>query len=601
MDMITGGIIGFLLFLITLLIHNPERAEKIKEIFLLPIFRLFRFGAKQYIASKIAYTTSEFLRTNFYELIPSLQSAKIRIRWVLSPEDPVLHRDGSLILYLRETNDQTRNILIATQAALPRLVCATLRPNIVPLISDAIDLTLLRKLTDGLGKHAVPIFQKYFLTPAIEDRPDLTSLFKELVELDKDGIFVPIFLEELNQLGDTLYANTDTSDKSSEIFDFLKYLLTEARREEHEHIKLDHLSRDFKVGIILLALSLKMEREGVTPYIKRLEEKIKKGCDSIYIIAFEPAFGFLRKLQPIIDGNHSLTLAKTVTVREWKRPHSHSHRKIALYRRTPLLADTTFEDRVNAIKLKVADSVECQVLDVSEETTFLDVKGLSGVAYKSDLSWTTLNRCSDVLQANEKRKFLVKHIDIKKALVHLTLRFPETDPWKSPTLPKVGQTIEVTIFTYNPFALFGRHETGLEATIPRPETSWTEFDEMDPATFVGKRVRILVTERVDDKRILTGSIRELTKNPWPAINKKFRPGTQLRGIVAEVTPLFVRVELPGKLFGILPKEALIKAGHEYKDFEANMVRGQGLDVTVTKVFINRQRIRLDLTRNVTRS
>jgi hypothetical protein len=39
--MLTGGIISFLLILMTLLIQNPDRAEKIKEIIFFPLFRLF--------------------------------------------------------------------------------------------------------------------------------------------------------------------------------------------------------------------------------------------------------------------------------------------------------------------------------------------------------------------------------------------------------------------------------------------------------------------------------------------------------------------------------------------------------------------------------
>jgi small subunit ribosomal protein S1 len=245
--------------------------------------------------------------------------------------------------------------------------------------------------------------------------------------------------------------------------------------------------------------------------------------------------------------------------------------------------------------------IDCQVLDVSEETVFLDVKGLSGVLYKPDIAWTTVNRCSDILKVNERREFIIKQIDISKALIQLSLRFPENDPWTSTKIPKVGEKTDVTIFGYNPISLYGRHETGIEVRIPKPETSWTEFDELDPASFVGKPSHILITERIDDHRIITGSIRQLTKNPWPEIHKKFSPGTKFRGIVTEVTSLFVRVELPGKLFGILPKESMQKGGHEYQNYETNVVKGQGLEVVVTKVFINRQLIKLDLSRNVTLS
>ena len=72
----------------------------------------------------------------------------------------------------------------------------------------------------------------------------------------------------------------------------------------------------------------------------------------------------------------------------------------------------------------------------------------------------------------------------------------------------------------------------------------------------------------------------------------------MRATVSEVTPNFVKVELPGGLKGIIPRESMLQAGFEYADFETTLVKGQGLDVVVTKVFIKKRKIRLDLKRNI---
>lgn len=56
-----------------------------------------------------------------------------------------------------------------------------------------------------------------------------------------------------------------------------------------------------------------------------------------------------------------------------------------------------------------------------------------------------------------------------------------------------------------------------------------------------------------------------------------------------------------ELTGIIPKEAMIKAGYEYADFKNTVIPDQGLDVVVTKVFLGKRRIRLDLRRNIEKS
>ena len=280
------GIIAIILIALLLIIHDPDRAEKLKELIFLPLFRFFKRGSRQYMAAKVGYTATEFLKRQIRTELNSVPDVKIKIKWVHSPSDPVLSQDGTLVLRLRETDDQTRNVLSATKVALPHLICPTLRPHMRPHASVAIDLTLLRKLTDGMGKHAYPIFQRYFLSPALDENVEIKALFTKLVELDSSGTFVFIFLEELNLLGETLYSKGDTSDRTEEITAFLEFLLGEARREISEEITLRYFSKDFNVGIILLAKTWKALIQGVAPYIKRMDENVKLGCDSIYIIAF---------------------------------------------------------------------------------------------------------------------------------------------------------------------------------------------------------------------------------------------------------------------------------------------------------------------------
>jgi len=542
--LISGGIVGFLLLLIFLLVQNPDRAEKLKELFFLPWFRLFRIGVRQYVASAVSYSTTSFLKQQVNGLISSSTPVKVRIRWVNSPKDPALHRDGSLVLFLRETNDQSRNVLSATQVALPRAVCTMIRSRIQAVVSEAIDLTILKKLADSLGKHALPVFQKYFLDPAIEEYASLPDLFKQLVELDSNGIFVPIFLEELNILGDYLHATGDTRDKTNEIADFLKYLLAEAQRDIHEEIPLDHFSRHFKVGLVLLAISTKMKREGVVPYVKRVDQKIRQGCDSIYLIAYPGASKFLDRLLRVLQAENRVSLAKRVQVKASDKSSGGQREKgIALLLRTAFLAETAFADRIKASDIRVGQFYDGEVLDVSPESALIDILGMNTIIYRSECSWQAVGACSDVLSPKQRHHFLVKHIDTKRSFLEATLRDPARDPWKSPHMASVGDCITVTLTHANQYSFIGLYKDGIEVVIPRIELSWDILYPPRDDQLLKTTQRITILERIDQSRSLTGSIRRVTVDPWPEIHKRLPKGTELHATVAEVTHHFVRVNL----------------------------------------------------------
>jgi len=594
------GLLGFLLVVLLLIIHNPDRAEKLRALILEPSFRLFKWGSRQYLASEVGYTTTEFFKRHVTRLIPSLPDVKIKIKWVTSPSDPVLSEDGKVVLRLEETNDQTRNILAATRVALPHVVCPTLRPNLEQYAQTAIDLALLRKLADRLGKHARPIFQRYFLMPEVEENHTAATLFAKLVELDAKGTFVSIFLEELNVLGETLYASADVGDKTDEINSFLEYLLTEARREVSKEIFLEYLSTDFRVGIVLVAKTSKAKTRGIEPYLQAIDVNIKRGCDSIYIIAYSGFFTFLKHIINVVEGDERLSVMQVnkVRIKSSNLAQESDVRKIVLLLRNTVFSDSTFKERLDASGIKEGDLVEGTVMDVSQNVAVVDIAGLNGVIYSKDCSWKTAFDCRDVLSEGSKYQFIVHSIDKSKNRLKLSKRLPEQDPWKSKHLPDEGDIIEVDIVAISGCNYIGHYFDNIEVLVPIYEVSWLETDLPEETKLLYTLQQLVIYEKSEERRVLKGSIRRLEEDPWPQIHQRLPKGTELRATVLEVTSQFVRVALPDGLTGIIPKEAMMRGGFEYADFEKSVVKEQGLDVVISKVFIKKRKIRLDLKRNV---
>jgi len=579
-----------------LIILKPDRAEKLKEIIFLPIYRLLKLGSRQYIASKINYTCTEFFNQNVHRMLPSSPSVKVRIKWVNLNDDAILKQDGTLVLCMRERGDQTRNILAATQIALPQVVCPTVRPRIAREASAAVDLVLLRRLANGLGKHAIPVYQKYFLGPALEDTPEIQIIFQHLVELDQSGTFIIIFLEELNVLGDILYFTGDLSDKTEAFHGFLNYLLEEAGRADRQEIPLDYFSKDFKVGIIILAISEKAKALGVTPYLAALDRHIKLGCDSIYLIAYQHAFELLDRFLKAVEADERVSFYKNVTIRtDTPSIHLGEPKRIALLQRKPMFSDTTFEEKVRSAGIVEGAIIEGKVMDISDNKAIIDVLGMNGIINRVECSWNMVFNCADILVQDTKRKFYIKKVDLERNILELSLKLPDEDPWKMQKVPSLGDLADVAITYRVPGYLLG-YTGAIELSLPWDELSWTTTPT--PDEFLNTRQKVIIIKKDDDCHKLIGSLRRLQPNPWPEIQRKMPKGTILRANVLEVTPGFVRVSLPGNLEGIIPKDAMQRAGFEYADYQTTLTKGQGLDVVVTHVFSNKKKIRLDLRRNI---
>lgn len=127
--------------------------------------------------------------------------------------------------------------------------------------------------------------------------------------------------------------------------------------------------------------------------------------------------------------------------------------------------------------------------------------------------------------------------------------------------------------------------------------SWFFLTPNQCRDLIGSTINVKVIDIDDENEKIYCSYRQIEENPWPQIHKSLQKGMEFTGKVTDITSNYIQVRLPNNFSGIIPRESLQKAGFEYVNFEDNVVIGQGIEVVVSKVFIAKQKIRLDLKRN----
>ncbi len=594
------GLYGLLMIIIILIVHNPDRVTQLKAIFLSPVYRLFKIGGKQYIAANICYTVTQFLRSQLVGVCKLSSLGKIKLRWVTSPKDPILKQSGTLILRMKDSEDQSLNLLNATRQALPIILCPAIRSNLEPYFQTAIDLTVLRKLANGIGAYAKPTFQRHFLSPETAADARVADLFAKLVEVDTRGIFVTVFLSELEHAGECLYGSGDAKDKTAEVEALLEYLLLVARRKVGEHINLEYSSDTFRLGIVIIAIDAKARREGVAPYVNRVDIHIRKGCDCIYLVAYSRQLSFLEKVLTVVEGDARVTIANKMRVKYLSEIHGNTPATlgVAVLRRNAIVQDDDFVDKVKTSGIKVGDIVSGTVVDVAEKKATVDVSGLLAVISWQESAWGVTNLCTEALETGKAYDFRIIDIVESKQRIELTRRLSENDPWARISVPEVGESVMATIQSRGNSYLVGSTNSGLQVVIALDEIAWINPSESEISSLIGTEVEAKLVECDQEKRVLRCSIRQMSGDPWPMIEKRWPRGTRVRGKVVEVAEDNVRVELDTGITGLISAEEMVKAGFELADFQETIVVGQGLDVVVTALSPSRRRIRLGLQRNL---
>lgn len=585
----------FLLIILFLIIQDPERAIKIKAIITKPFFRLFKWFSREHISSKVSSQANEFLNLTVSSQLSNSEKYNIKVKWVKDANDPYFTENGTLILRMKEDVDQTKNILSAVNVALPHVLCPLIRKNINDTFEKSIDLVVLKKLSVKLGRHGKLTFKRYFLDPETELDSQIGNLIIKLESLDTHGFFVPIFLNELEQLGEGLYADNDYADYSEQILYFLEYLLSIINREIGQEISLEYYNPPFKVSAIMLAKANRADTQGLAPYLKRLNINLDKGSEAIYIISFPPAFDFFRRLLLAIDSNERVFVKKVIKAK-WKDSDEDSL-KIAILTRNEIFADDLFEQKLIANNIIEGVTVKGIIEDISQNETLVNILGIKAYIRKNECSWITIAHCNEVLAVGKESDFIVKKIDKSSNMIYLTMKSDENNPWLHINLPKEGDIIDIVVRFNNPIHTIGIYLGKLEVFIPTEELSWFFLTPNQRADLIGTTQTVKITSIENDNQKVFCSIRQIEEDPWTLIHASLKVGMEFNGKVTDITQDYIQVKLPNNYIGIIPSDCLKKAGYEYENFQENVVIGQGIDVFVSKVFIAKKKIRLDLKRN----
>lgn len=234
--------------------------------------------------------------------------------------------------------------------------------------------------------------------------------------------------------------------------------------------------------------------------------------------------------------------------------------------------------------LEKGQVLEGTVKNITDFGAFLDLGGVDGLLYITDISWGRIKHPSDVLENGQKLNVVVLDFNDDKKRISLSLKALTPHPWD--VLPEdvvPGSMVEGKIVNIEDYGAFLEITPGVEGLIHVSEISWSSqpinsrdfFKEGD--TFQAKVVTI---DR--DERKMSLSLKQLTEDPWSIIEEKYAKGSRHTGEVKNLTPYGVFIELEEGIGGMIHISDLSWTKRFAHPSEFTKV-GDNLDVTVLEV------------------
>ena len=170
-------------------------------------------------------------------------------------------------------------------------------------------------------------------------------------------------------------------------------------------------------------------------------------------------------------------------------------------RRQLLVAERAERQKELFEKLKVGDTVEGTVKNVTDFGAFIDLGGIDGLLHISEMSWGRVENPKKVFQVGETVKVLIK--DIHDTKIALSLKFPETNPWVNAAEDyAVGKVIEGKVARMTDFGAFVELTPGVDALLHVSQISRAHVDKPSDVLSVGQVITAKIVDlNVDEKKI----------------------------------------------------------------------------------------------------
>ena len=197
--------------------------------------------------------------------------------------------------------------------------------------------------------------------------------------------------------------------------------------------------------------------------------------------------------------------------------------------------------------------LEGTVKNITDFGAFLDLGGVDGLLYITDISWGRINHPSEVLHLNQKINVAVLDFDDNKKRISLGLKQLLPHPWEvlDASITE-GSTVRGKIVNVEDYGAFLEIQPGVEGLIHVSEVTWANTPISSKEFFkVGQEMeaRVVTVER--DTRKMSLSIKQLTGDPWNAVEEKYSVGSRHTGDVKNITQYGVFVELEPGVGGMI--------------------------------------------------
>jgi len=229
------------------------------------------------------------------------------------------------------------------------------------------------------------------------------------------------------------------------------------------------------------------------------------------------------------------------------------------------------------------------IKNITEYGVFLDLGGVDGLLHKTDISWGRVKHPADFFKIGEIINVMVLHYDETEGKVSLGYKQLTPDPWQNADAKyPQGTVVEGKIKSFEDYGIFVELEEGIEGLVHKSEISWEKVENPSEIFKIGDKVNVKIMGIDKNHRKISLSIKRAKRDPWFDFAKRHKKFSTLEGMVKEISPSEIKVELEPNILGTLKVSSIPE--DEFK----NLNIGENIEVSIIHINPYKHKLTLGL-------
>jgi small subunit ribosomal protein S1 len=204
-------------------------------------------------------------------------------------------------------------------------------------------------------------------------------------------------------------------------------------------------------------------------------------------------------------------------------------------------------------EITAGETVRGTVRSLADYGAFVDIGGVDGLLHVAEISWSRVNKPSDVLSVGQEVEVRVLKVDLDKRRISLGMKQLLPHPWEAVAEKfKTGERVRGTVTRLMDFGAFVELEPGVEGLIHVSEMSWAKkVRKPSDMLKAGESVEaVILGVNAAEQRISLG-LKQTLGDPWVEASKNLPIGSVIEGPVVSLTKFGAFVQIAEGVEGMV--------------------------------------------------